>query len=104
MARQGQSGKDLCSFGHPEVHFVTRDIIPNQIPKAAPSSVKKARERSIGVHGARLFNMLPMNIRNENLGDFPLFKNHLDLFLGRIPDQPTTPGLVRAALTNNLLD
>ena len=45
-----------------------------------------------------------MNIRNENSGDFPLFKNHLDIFLGRIPDQPTTPGLGRAALSNSLLD
>ena len=25
-------------------------------------------------------------------------------FLGNIPDQPTTPGLVRAAATNSLLD
>ena len=74
------------------------------IPQNAPSKVKKARERSLGVHGAHVFNLLPTNIRNENSGDFPLFKNHLDLFLGRIPEQPTTPGLVRAALTNSLLD
>ena len=43
-------------------------------------------------------------LRNENSGDFALFKNNLDIFLVTIPDQPTTPGLVRAAVTNSLVD
>ena len=81
-----------------------RLAVPNHIPQTAPTKVKQARERTLGVHGARLFNMLPLNIRNENSGDFPLFKNHLDIFLGSIPDQPTTHGLVRAASSNSLLD
>ena len=81
-----------------------RLAVPNHIPQTAPTKVMQARERSLGVHGARLFNLLPLNIRNENSGDFPLFKNHLDIFLGSIPDQPTTPGLVRAALSNSLLE
>ena len=78
--------------------------IPNNIPLKAPAKVKKARERSLGVHGARLFNLLPQNLRNENSGDFLLFKNHLDIFLSGIPDEPTTHGLVRAAVSNSLLD
>ena len=77
---------------------------PNNIPQNAPSMVKRARERSLGVHGARLFNILPKHLRNENSKDFPLFKNHLDLFLALVPDQPTTTGLSRAAATNSLLD
>ena len=81
-----------------------RTATPNSIPKAAPSIVKQARERSLGVHGARLFNILPSDLRNENSGDFALFKNHLDIFLSTVPDQPTTPGLSRAAATNSLLD
>ena len=81
-----------------------RMAVPNVIPSAAPANVRKARERSLGVHGARLFNLLPPNLRNENLGDFALFKNNLDIFLSSIPDQPTTPGLVRAAASNSLLD
>ena len=79
-------------------------MIPNRIPPSAPAKVKQARERSLGVHGARLFNILPVNLRNENSGDFALFKNNLDIFLVTIPDQPTTPGLVRAAVTNSLVD
>ena len=81
-----------------------RMAIPNNIPLKAPAKVKKARERSLGVHGARLFNLLPPNLRNENSGDFLLFKNHLDTFLSGIPDEPTTHGLARAAVSNSLLD
>ena len=71
---------------------------------SAHVKVKQARERSLGVHGALLFNFLPVNQRNEDSWDFALFKNHLDIFLAMIPDQPTTPGLARAAESNSLLD
>jgi ribonuclease P/MRP protein subunit RPP40 len=81
-----------------------RLAIPNNIPRAAPTKVKQARERSLGVHGAHLFNLLPIKLRNEDSGDFALFKNHLDIFLSVIPDQPTTPGLARAAVSNSLLE
>ena len=74
------------------------------MPRDAPSKVKKGRERSLGVHGVHLFNLLPKSLRNENSGDFELFKNHLDIFLAMVPDQPTTAGLARAALSNSLLD
>ena len=36
---------------------------------------------SLGVHGARLFNLLLAKLRNESSGDFDLFKHHLDIFL-----------------------
>ena len=48
--------------------------------------------------------MLPKSLRNEDSGDFPLFKNHLDIFLAMVPDQPTTSGLARPAASNSLLD
>ena len=79
-------------------------LSPAKSPPQAPAKVKKARENSLGVHGAHLFNILPQNLRNEDSGDFPLFKNHLDIFLAMVPDQPTTPGLGRAANSNSLLD
>ena len=81
-----------------------RLTVTASIPNNAPSNVKRARERFLNVHGARLFNLLPKSLRNENSADFPLFKNHLDIFLARIPDQPTMSGLTRAAVTNSLLD
>ena len=81
-----------------------RLAVPANIPKKTCVRVKAAREKSLSVHGARLFKILPKSLRNENSGDFELFKNHLDIFLSRIPDQPTIPGLGRAAATNSLLD
>ena len=81
-----------------------RLAIPKNISRSAPTKVRQARERSLAVHGAKIFNLLPVNLRNENSGDFALFKNHLDIFLSRIPDQPTTSGLFRAAVSNSLLE
>ena len=77
--------------------------MPPTIPKTAPAKVRQARERTLTVHGARLFNLLPKNVRNENSWDFALFKNNLDIYLATVPDQPTTPGLVRAAVAYSLV-
>ena len=79
-------------------------VVPNSVKLNVPAKVRNARERTLGVHGARLFNSLPHHLRNENSGDFALFKNHLDIFLDSVPDEPTTSGLSRAAQTNSLLD
>ena len=78
--------------------------IPNTIPSSTPSMVKKSRELSLGVRGAQLFNLLPKSLRNENSEDFMLFKNNLDIFQSTLPDQPTTSGLSRAAMSNSLLE
>jgi hypothetical protein len=61
------------------------------------------RERSLGVRWAQLFNLLPENIRSMNTDHVDFFKNHLDVFLSSIPDQPTVTGLGRAAESNSLL-
>ena len=74
-----------------------RLAIPNRIARDTPSKVKKA-------HGAHLFQLLQKRLRNEDSGDFELFKNHLDIFLAIVPGQPTTTGMARAALSNSLLD
>ena len=80
-----------------------RTIIPNQIVQSAPALVRNARENSLGVRGARMFNLLPDNIRTMNTEHVNMFKNHLDTFLATIPDEPTMTGLGRAADTNSLL-
>ena len=81
-----------------------RYCVPHSVPTGVSAKVRRARESTLGVHGAKLFNILPNHLRNENSGDFALFKNHLDIFLSTVPDQPTTPGLSRAAASNSLLD
>ena len=75
-----------------------------KIVNSAPSSVKRAREASLQVKGARLFNLLPPDIRNIDGENVNTFKSHLDQFLSNIPDQPTIPGRPRAAASNSLLD
>ena len=81
-----------------------RSIVPKTIVRSAPTMVRNAREHSLGVRGAGIFNLLPEKLRSMNTEHVDLFKNHLDIFLSSIPDQPTVTGLGRAALTNSLLD
>ena len=69
-----------------------REIIPNPVVRAAPSCVRKARESSLGVRGAQIFNLLPEKLRSTNSKHIDLFKNHLEVFLASIPDQPTMKG------------
>ena len=81
-----------------------RFAVPNPAKNSVPARIRTARERSLRVHGVKLFNMLPSHLRDENSGDYLLFKNHLEIFLKTIPDEPTSPGLHRAAATNSLID
>ena len=81
-----------------------RMAVPSPLKLQAPAKVRSARERFLSVHGVKLFNLLPYHLRNENSGDFSLFKNHLDIFLQSVPDQPTCQGQPRAAQTNSLVD
>ena len=84
-----------------------RLCVVRPINKNAPNQVRKASEASLTVRGARLFNLLPRDIRNT---DLPLtnsvipFKTKLDNFLTCIPDQPTVQSRRRPAATNSLLD
>ena len=69
-----------------------------------PTAVKRAKEASLQVKGARLFNLLPKNLRGMKGVTLDTFKANLDRWLSAIPDQPTTAGRQRAALSNSLLD
>ena len=70
----------------------------------APAPVRKAREASLSVKGARLFNSIPRSLRDLNHGTVDTFKSGLDSWLSTIPDEPSIPGRQRAAQTNSLLD
>ena len=78
-------------------------VIPKQVNLKSPAVVKNARQTSLGVRGALIFNLLPENIRAMNSEHIEMFKNHLDVFLSSIPDQPTVAGQGRAADSNSLL-
>ena len=77
-----------------------RVIVPKTVVRSSPAMVRNAREQSLGVRGAQLFNILPDNIRSLNSEHAELFKN---IFLSSVPDQPTIAGQGRAAESNSLL-
>ena len=81
----------------------THVIVP-RLSSRSPSSVRKAREASLQVKVDRLYNSMPLHLRNMTGVSVEVFKAALDTWLGSIPDQPTTNGRQRAALTNSLLD
>ena len=70
----------------------------------SPAAVRKARESSLRVRGAKLFNTIPRDLRDTVTGTTDQFKAKLDEWLSNIPDQPSIPGRLRAAATNSLLD
>ena len=80
-----------------------RTALPRQVVQSSSHLVRKARESSIGVKGANIFNLLPAEIRNIDSENVINFKKSLDLFLLNIPDQPTIAGHGRAAESNSLL-
>ena len=85
-----------------------RLIRPKYVNWRAPASIRKARESSMAVKGANLFNLLPQEIRNMNIKHSSLdkvgeFKAKIDQYLSKIPDQPTIQGFGRAAESNSLL-
>ena len=80
-----------------------RSALPHSLLLSSPASVRRAREYSLGVKGAGLFNLIPADIRNLDSENVEDFKKALDTFLENVPDQPTVPGLGRSAETNSLL-
>ena len=62
----------------------------------SPAAVRKAREASLPVKGARLFNLVPKELRNMSGVSVDMFKSGLDAWLSKFPDQPTIPGRQRA--------
>ena len=80
-----------------------RECVVADIIRSAPLSVRRARENSLSVRGARMFNLLPAHIRNISSDKVQHFKSKLDAFLKGVPDEPTTAGEGRVAESNSLL-
>ena len=76
----------------------------SKLHNKAPAAVKKAREASLSVHGAKLFNLLPQHLRDLDSVSVDMFKLGLDAWLATVPDQPTIPGRQRSSKTNSLID
>ena len=80
-----------------------RLVKPKSVNWHSLAAVRKARESSLAVKGAALFNLLPKEIRDIDAKKVEPFKAKLDAFLSSVPDQPTVPGRSRAAESNSLL-
>ena len=74
-----------------------RVALPHNVVQSSPAMVRRARESSLGVKGAKMFNLLPPIVRNINSVNVEEFKTALD--------RPTycVAGLGRAAESNCLL-
>ena len=95
-------GYDLHFQQHPRLgRLVELPPLPNS---SCPAAVKNAKESSLKVKGAKLFNILPMELRGLDSVTVDTFKARLDNWLSSVPDQPTVPERHRAANTNSLLD
>ena len=67
-------------------------IILPKIKSSFSSKAVNLREQSLWCHGGKLFNSLPIKLRNSN-DSIDIFKKNLDTFISEIPDHPATPDL-----------
>ena len=76
------------------------------IKSQASHAVKSLRFKSFAIHGPRLFNVLPANIRNTTECPVDTFKRKLDKFLRSVPDEPQITGYtaMRRADSNSILE
>ena len=80
-----------------------RECVVANIDRNSPTAVRRARENSLSCKGAKMFNLLPADLRNITSDKVSDFKSKLDLFLREVADEPTTAGVGRVAETNSLL-
>ena len=67
-----------------------RNCLVEKVDPDLTKDERKTREKSLNVKGAKLFNMLPRDLRNFN-GDTDDFVSSLDSYLMDIPDNPKCP-------------
>ena len=73
--------------------------------KGCSRRAKKLRSESFAIRGPKLFNLIPAELRNFSSNKISGFKNRLDKFLSKIPDEPTVDGYQcqRSETSNSLL-
>ena len=83
-----------------------RECIIPAVSRQAPTHIQNLIYASLPIHGQRLFNTLPADIRNITGCSVDSFKRRLDKYLQSVPDEPQIPGYTaqRRAESNSLLD
>ena len=71
------------------------------VNRNATSEIKNIRHAGLPVKGPRLFNILPVELRN--LCDITVeeFKRELNRYLTSIPDEPLIPGFTAMRITDS---
>ena len=78
-----------------------RTIFVPSVDTTSPRQIQKVRDSSLFVHGAKLFNVLPKEIRNCTNCSILEFKAKLDDYISQIPDEPVVPGYSSNHSTNS---
>ena len=94
----GSEGHELKTTGE-QSRLGRRCAVPHLTQR---SRVTTVRDQSFSVMGPRLFNVLPMSLRQFD-GSLEAFKSRLDVFLGEVPDRPPLPQYYQAAAGNSLI-
>ena len=83
-----------------------RECVIPLVNRNAQKYVQNLLYSSLPIHGQRLFNTLPRELRSVTGCSVDSFKRKLDRYLQSIPDEPQIPGYTaqRRAETNSLLD
>ena len=76
------------------------------VPVVKRSAYQALRMTSLPIQGAKLFNAMPINIRNLRNCSKNMFKAKLDKYLASVPGEPQIPGYTscRMADSNSLID
>ena len=72
------------------------------LSRGSTAKIRKMVEHSFAVYGPKLFNCLPVEIRNFQ-GSFPAFKVRLDRMLSQVVDKPCVPGYHQSAPSNSIM-
>ena len=80
-----------------------RECVVADIVRTSPASVRRARESSLSVKGAQMFNLLPPYLRNISSVKVHDIKSKLDTFLREVQDEPYSETEGRVADSNCLL-
>ena len=71
--------------------------------RGAPDRIKSLREESITIRGCKLFNAMPKELRELKNVSVDQFKEKLDIFLRKIPDEPCLRGSPHPTGNNSIL-
>ncbi len=83
-----------------------RSFIIPLVKSSLPKHIQNIRYRSLAIRGARLFNSMPIHIRNKSQCSTDEFKGLLDKYLSTVPDEPRIQGYTAfcRAPSNSLVD